>query len=184
MKTISKLSAYRPILHPARFTNPSTIRHLSDARARFIDPSITHGPQERDLDIYFGGPKIASIIIEPAIASKLVARQFAEGEKAEVPLIFFHKTRHFAKDEDAKSSKLYIDQDLESNISSDGISSPAIMFRYGINSTLAIKGSTNGKLMKHSHSPPGQHQLTRIVQKRKRASLQAHWTGLKRVSIG
>ncbi|KAL8993627.1 MAG: hypothetical protein Q9169_006202 [Polycauliona sp. 2 TL-2023] len=90
----TQLSAYRPIFRHAQLIN---IRCFSEARARFIDPTITNGPQDRHLDICFGGPNISSVIVEPGIASKLVGKEFAEGEKAEVPLLFFHKTRHFAK---------------------------------------------------------------------------------------
>ncbi len=46
-------------------------------------------------------------------------------------------------DDDDACPKLYIDQDLASNVS-NGTSSPAILFRYGVNSTLTIKGSKDG----------------------------------------
>ncbi|KAL9018573.1 MAG: hypothetical protein Q9180_008720 [Flavoplaca navasiana] len=137
-----RLSAHRPLFRHARHINAARIRLFSEAHARFLDPTITSGPRERELDIAIGGPGIASVIVEPGVGSKLVGKQFAEGEKAEVPLLFFHKTKHFAKDDDDACPKLYIDRDLESNVS-NGTSSPAILFRFGANSTLAIKGSSN-----------------------------------------
>ncbi|KAL8657727.1 MAG: hypothetical protein Q9226_001626 [Calogaya cf. arnoldii] len=130
MNIIPRLSAYRPLLRHIQTINPATIRQLSTARAKFVDPSITHGAQERELDISIGSPSSSYVIVEPGVGSKLVGKQFADGEKAEVPLKFFHKTRHFAKN-------------LASKVS-DGTSSPAILFRYGVNSELTIKGSKDG----------------------------------------
>lgn len=119
------------------------------------------------LNIAIGSPTSSYVIVEPGVASKLVGKRFAQGEKAEVPLTFFHKTKHFAKgkfigpctrllvpplisiqsiDDDDACPKLYIDQDLASKVS-NGISSPAILFRYGVNSTLAIKGSKDGTFL-------------------------------------
>ncbi|KAL9626366.1 MAG: hypothetical protein Q9204_007363 [Flavoplaca sp. TL-2023a] len=99
MHNMFRPSAYRPLFRHARHFNAARIRLFSEAHARFLDPTITNGPRERELDIAIGGPSIASVIVEPGVASKLVAKQFAEGEKAEVPLLFFHKTKHFAKGE-------------------------------------------------------------------------------------
>lgn len=106
MNTMLKLSAYRPLFRHAQAINSASIRQLSDARARFIDPTITNGPQERELDITICGPSASSVIVEPGVGSKLVGKQFAEGEKAEVPLKFFHKTRHFAKGEGLEPTHL------------------------------------------------------------------------------
>ncbi|KAL8850412.1 MAG: hypothetical protein Q9221_004644 [Calogaya cf. arnoldii] len=104
MDIILRLSAYRPLFRHAQAINPGTIRQLSTARAKFVDPSITHGPQERELDISIGSPSSSYVIVEPGVGSQLVGKQFAEGEKAEVPLKFFHKTRHFAKGEAFKTN--------------------------------------------------------------------------------
>ena len=99
MHTAFRLSAYRSLFHHARTINVAPIRQLSAARAKFVDPTVTHGPQERELNISIGTPSSSYVIVEPRVASKLVGKQFAEGEKAEVPLTFFHKTKHFAKGE-------------------------------------------------------------------------------------
>ena len=99
MHTMFRLSAHRPLFHHARHINAARIRLFSEAHATFLDPTITSGLRQRELDIAIGGPSIASVIVEPEVASKLVGKQFAEGEKAAVPLTFFHKTKHFAKGE-------------------------------------------------------------------------------------
>ncbi|KAL8835812.1 MAG: hypothetical protein Q9176_006693 [Flavoplaca citrina] len=96
-KTPFRPSAYRPLFRHARHINADPIRQLSTARAKFVDPTITHGPQEGVLNISIGTPSSSYVIVEPRVGSKLVGKQFAEGEKAEVPLTFFHKTKHFAK---------------------------------------------------------------------------------------
>ncbi|KAI4241205.1 MAG: hypothetical protein L6R42_011339 [Xanthoria sp. 1 TBL-2021] len=103
-----KLSAYRPLFRHVQAINSASIRQLSDARARFIDPTITNGPQEREMDISIGGHSASSVIVEPGVGSKLVGKQFADGEKAEVPLKFFHKTRHFAKGEGLKPTHVLL----------------------------------------------------------------------------
>ncbi|KAL8868032.1 MAG: hypothetical protein Q9198_008319 [Flavoplaca austrocitrina] len=170
-----RLSAYRPLFRHARHINAAPIRQLSTARATFVDPTITHGPQKRVLNISIGSPSSSYVIVEPGVASKLVGKQFAQGEKAEVPLLFLHKTRHFAQskfidpytrllcpiliskhtiiDDDDACPKLYLDQDLASKVS-NGISSPAILFRYGVNSTLTIQGSKDGTFLSVCQSIP------------------------------
>lgn len=108
MNNMLKLSAYRPLFRHAQAINAASIRQLSDARARFIDPTITNGPQEREMDISIGGHSASSVIVEPGVGSQLVGKQFADGEKAEVPLKFFHKTKHFAKGEGFKPTHVLL----------------------------------------------------------------------------
>ncbi len=94
-----RLSALPQLFHRAQTIKTARIQQLSTARAKFVDPTITHGPRERVLNTSIGSPNSSYVIVEPGIGSKLVGKQFAEGEKAEVPLTFYHKTRHFAKGE-------------------------------------------------------------------------------------
>ncbi|KAL8798801.1 MAG: hypothetical protein Q9182_006373 [Xanthomendoza sp. 2 TL-2023] len=89
----------------------SGIRYISRARARFVDPTAIDGPIERPTEISIGSLGSSYVIIEPDVGSSDDARP-----------------------------KLYINQDLASNHPSE-ISSPAILFRYGVASTITIKGT-------------------------------------------
>ncbi|KAL8679749.1 MAG: hypothetical protein Q9224_007008, partial [Gallowayella concinna] len=186
------IAMIKSILHQSLLRSPTAckktgIRHISRARAKFVDPTAINGPTERPTDISIGSPGSSYVIIEPDIGSKLVGQHFEEGEKAEVPLMFFHQTKHFAKGlknspsksimdnpsvadwqcfvtptgSDVACPKLYINQDLASNNPNE-TASPAILFRYGVASTITIKGTKDGKLLRRLSSGLVANSIPRI----------------------
>lgn len=67
-------------------------RCYHDAKVILFDPS---GPITKDIDIKIGNPFEAYVMFLPEIGSILAGSPLPDGR--EVPLTFFHRTKHFAR---------------------------------------------------------------------------------------
>lgn len=83
----------RPVLKAWRPLQARTNRQYSKANALFVNPSE---PNDQLISISIGGPTDSFVDLEPEIASKLAQKALTNLKYAEVPMTYFHKSRHLA----------------------------------------------------------------------------------------
>lgn len=74
---------------------PHHARCYHDAKAILVNLSGGEGPTSKEIDIKIGNPSEAYVMFMPEIGSILAGSPLPDGR--EVPLTFFHSTKHFAR---------------------------------------------------------------------------------------
>ena len=72
-------------------------RSLHTIKATLIDPLSFPGNEQSKVDITVGEPGEAFIMVKPQIGSILARKELKIGKTIEVPLVFYHHTKHFAR---------------------------------------------------------------------------------------
>ncbi|RDL40957.1 uncharacterized protein BP5553_00936 [Venustampulla echinocandica] len=93
---LALLNLVRPRLGPNYRLNHSRRRLYHDAKATLFDPRPGAGPISKAVEIKIGDLDEAYVIVAPEIGSILAGRPLPDGTAVEVPLTFFHRTKHFA----------------------------------------------------------------------------------------
>ncbi|RFU29230.1 hypothetical protein B7463_g7091, partial [Scytalidium lignicola] len=122
----------------------TSIRKYHDARAVLINPGSKAEALRKDVDIKFGDPDEAYVMISPEIGSILAGQPFPDGETIEVPLIFSHRSRYFSRGAGPELPRLEIPFNLPRLETSDttAATSDATLFQFGLFSTIALNGTS------------------------------------------
>jgi hypothetical protein len=87
--------------HLTRHARPiglaSKARRYHDAKATLFNPDPGAGPVTKEVDIKISDPDEAYVTFSPEIGGVLASRPLLDGATIEVPLTFFHQTKHFAR---------------------------------------------------------------------------------------